>query len=422
MWVFLGQVGVALGGLAGVKILTHLLNPHEFGRFSIANTVILLVGSNVFGPLGQGLMRYWTISQNREQLADYVALSAKYIKVLFQSIVLVSFLFGLILFISQARNWTWLIVSSIVSGAFTGWAGTRLSILMAARKRKYVSLINVLTAFAKPGVAAVLLMLIAFQADIAVLGFLLAVCGSAVVAEYSFRKTASSKLSEIKGEQADSHDGNLGRSILSFSKPFFIWSFFAWAHQSCDKWALLTFQGPDIVGAYTVIAQLALYPLVFGSGLLSSFFIPIAYERAGGLQTKEAVVSGNKILFAMVGLYIAGSFVLILLFYLFHRPLVLFVSNENYVQYSNYLPMLTGAWSLYYLGQILSGFGLLANKPTLYIIPILFCGLLTTVTAFYLASIAGVLGIIWALGITGLFYASWCMLIAKRLIDSPKAV
>ena len=122
MWVFLGQVGVALGGLAGVKILTHLLDPHEFGRFSIANTVILLVGSNVFGTLGQGLMRYWTISQNREQLADYVALSAKYIKVLFQSIVLVSFLFGLILFISQARNWTWLIVSSFVSGAFTGWA------------------------------------------------------------------------------------------------------------------------------------------------------------------------------------------------------------------------------------------------------------------------------------------------------------
>ncbi len=186
--------GVALGGLAGVKILTHLLNPHEFGRFSIANTIILLVGANVFGPLGQGLMRYWTISQNREQLSDYIALSAKYIKVLFKSIVLVSFLFGLTLFIFQARNWTWLIISSMISGAFTGWAGIRLSILMAARKRKYVSLINVLTAFAKPGAAAVLLILIAFQADIAVLGFLLAVCVSAVVAEFSFRKTASFKL------------------------------------------------------------------------------------------------------------------------------------------------------------------------------------------------------------------------------------
>jgi O-antigen/teichoic acid export membrane protein len=422
MWVFIGQVGVALGGLAGVKILTHLLNPYEFGRFSIANTIILLVGSNVFGPLGQGLMRYWTISQNREQLVKYIALSAKYVKVLFQSIVLVSLFFGLAIFVSHARNWTWLIVSSIISGAFTGWAGIRLSMLMAARKRKYVSLINVLTAFVKPVVAAVLLMLIAFQADIAVLGFLMAACGSAFVAEYSFRKTASSRLSEIEREQGDNHDSNLGRSILSFSTPFFLWSFFAWAHQSCDKWALLTFQGPDIVGAYTVIAQLAFYPLVFGSGLLSSFFIPIAYERAGGLQTKEAVISGNKILFAMVGLYITGSVALISLFYFFHRPLVLLISNENYVQYSYFLPMLTGAWSLYYLGQILSGFGLLANKPILYIKPILFCGILATITTFYLASIAGVLGIIWALGVTSLFYASWCMFIAKRLIDAPKAI
>jgi len=67
MWVFAGQVGVAIGGLAGVKIMTYLLSPNEFGRFSIANTIILLFGSNIFGPLGQGLMRYWSISQHRGQ-------------------------------------------------------------------------------------------------------------------------------------------------------------------------------------------------------------------------------------------------------------------------------------------------------------------------------------------------------------------
>ena len=50
MWVFGGQVGVAVGGLIGIKILTHLLSPYEFGRLSIANIIILLISVNVFGP------------------------------------------------------------------------------------------------------------------------------------------------------------------------------------------------------------------------------------------------------------------------------------------------------------------------------------------------------------------------------------
>jgi len=310
---------------------------------------------------------------------------------------------------------------SMISGAFTGWAGIRLSILMADRKRKHVSLINVATACAKPIVAAILLMSIALRAEIAVLGFLMATCGSAIVAEYSFRKMASAKLPELLREQDDSQYSHLKRSVLVFSTPFFIWSLFAWAHQSCDKWALLTFHGTNVVGAYTVIAQLAFYPLVFGSGILSSFFIPIAYQSAGGLQSKDAVKSGNKILYKMVCLYIGGTVVLTLLFYFFNRQLVLLISNESYIEYAHFLPMLTAAWSLYYLGQILSGFGLLVNKPNLYIAPIISCGVLAIITTFYFASTAGIMGIIWALGITGLFYATWCMLIAKRLIDAPKA-
>ena len=65
LWVLGGQVGVAVGGLLGIKVLTHLLSPHEFGRLSLANTIVLLVGMVSFGPLSQGMMRYWSISLDR---------------------------------------------------------------------------------------------------------------------------------------------------------------------------------------------------------------------------------------------------------------------------------------------------------------------------------------------------------------------
>ena len=59
LWVFIGQLGMALGLLFGIKILTHFLDPLEFGRLALANTVVLLVGTNLFGPFGQGFMRFW---------------------------------------------------------------------------------------------------------------------------------------------------------------------------------------------------------------------------------------------------------------------------------------------------------------------------------------------------------------------------
>lgn len=420
-WVFGGQVGVALGGLIGIKILTHLLNPYEFGRLSIANIIILLVSANVFGPIGQGVMRYWSISQDRGEFADYIATSFKYIKLLVFYSAITTLLLGAVMSFSLWREWTWVFVFSILSGTLLGWSGIRLSSLMAARKRKNVAIINVSNAFAKPVMAAVFTFFIAFQAEFAVLGFLSVACVSTFFAELYFKKTADLKLKLAPIPKGNYNSQVLRKLILSFSYPFFIWSFFAWAHQSCDRWALLTFQGADVVGGYSVIAQLAYYPLIFGSAFLSSLLIPIAYERAGQLRSSAAVNAGNKILFAMVCLYVAGSAALVLFFYLFNRQLVLLISNENYVEYAYLLPMLTGAWSLYYLGQILSGFGLLANKPKIYIKPIIICGLLATMTTFYLASKTGVVGVIWALGISGLFYAFWCLLIAIKLIDSSKA-
>ena len=266
--------------------------------------------------------------------------------------------------------------------------------------------------------AAVLLGLIAFRADVAVLGFLIVSCVSAIYAEFHFRKTSRNKLSNLKIEPSNIQDDNLRYSILSFSKPFFIWGFFAWAHQSSDKWALLTFNGADTVGAYAVISQFAIYPLVFVSAFLSNFLIPIAYERAGGLQSEVSINSGKRILTGMVIVYLTGVVLLVSIFYFFHHQLILFISNEKYVQLSHLLPLLTCAWSLYYLGIVMSSFGFLLNKPNVYLAPILVSGILTTVTTFIFAYKFSMLGVIWALCITGFFYAVWCFLIAKRLITS----
>ena len=286
---------------------------------------------------------------------------------------------------------------------------------MADRKRKHVSAINVATAFAKPAMAGLLIIYWTDLADIAVLGFFLVAFVSAVITEFYYQRIANQRLSQLHDSEHLAPD-HLGKDILFFSRPLFIWGVFAWAHQSCDRWALLSFQGADTVGAYSVIAQLAFYPLVFASGFLSNFLIPIAYQRAGSLRSEASVSSGNNVLVAMVVLYFAGAVLLITIFYLFHHQLVLLISNDQYAQYSYLLPMLTVAWSLYYLGQMLAGFGMLINKPALYLRPIIISGALATIMTFSLSIKFGVVGVSVALGLAGLFYASWCLIIAKRLV------
>jgi len=76
----------------------------------------------------------------------------------------------------------------------------------------------------------------------------------------------------------------------------------------------------------------------------------------------------------------------------------------------------TFAWGLFYLGQMLSNFGMLANKPNVYILPIAISGITAVTSTFYLSSKFGPSGVIWGIGIAGCLYAFWCLLIAKRLL------
>ncbi|MBL7211878.1 MAG: lipopolysaccharide biosynthesis protein [Desulfobacteraceae bacterium] len=419
LWVFVGQLGTALGVLLGVKILTHFLDPLEFGRLALANTVVILVGTNLFGPLGQGFMRYWSISQDRGNVQEFAVISNRYARFLIFVVLGVS----LILFVLSAftgwLDWLVLITISLIVGAFTGYFGLRLSVFLAARKRKIVALVNTGTAFLKPFIATVFVVFLVSSADCVMWGYLVSTVVIMYIVEHLYRNNLKDALQAsppMRNPEAGS--SNLGREVLTFSWPFCVWGIFGWIHQSCDRWSLQAFHGSDVVGAFSVIALLAVYPLIFASGLLSNLFMPIAYERAGELYSLNAIKSASRLLFVMTGSYVFGALVLIVLFGIFHRVLVVLISNTNYVKFSYLLPALTISWAFFYLGEMLAGFGFLANRPKLYILPKLTSGTIAAISTFYLSSRIGPTGVVWGLGISGFIYAVWCAIIAFRLSSS----
>ena len=72
-WIVLGQVTAILGSLAGVRLLTELLDPAAYGELALGLTLASLVNQTVLGPLSNGITRFYAPAQERADLAGYLS-------------------------------------------------------------------------------------------------------------------------------------------------------------------------------------------------------------------------------------------------------------------------------------------------------------------------------------------------------------
>lgn len=414
-WVVIGQVGTALAGILGIKLLTNVLGPAEFGKLSLANTIVALISTNfLFGPLGQGLMRFWAISKSQGKLNRFYSVSNQ----LKQHTIVISIVVGAALAMAVAfikgMEWSALLAVSSAVGIFSGWLGLRISVFTAARKRPLVASLNIGNALFRPVIAACLVVLIYANAIWAMAGYLAAVLLLLLLAERFYHSIVSDTSAPVSISD-NSVTTDIRKDIISFSWPFAVWGAFGWVHLSCDKWALQFFHGPEIVGVFAVVSQLAVYPLIFGSGFLSTLIVPVAYERAGDLTQYQKVMSAYRLLAFIVIAYISGLVLLTWFFFIFHHKLILLISNIKFAEFSFLLPWITGAWGLFYLGQVLSNFGMLANKSSIYIAPKIATAIIAGISTFYLSPKYGVVGVVWGIALAGFVYAFWCFVIAIKI-------
>jgi len=135
-WVLLGQIGTATISILGIKLLTHVLNVGEFGRLSLANTIMGLIGTNLFGPLGQGLMRFWSIAKDRNNLEEFYILSNRFAKIVTYIALIITCVLAIVVSSLKGINWGILLILSCIIGTITGWLSLRLSIFTCNTSKK----------------------------------------------------------------------------------------------------------------------------------------------------------------------------------------------------------------------------------------------------------------------------------------------
>jgi len=421
LWVMAQQAGAVVAAFIGVKLLTRLLGPAEFGNLAVDNTIMSFVGTTAFGAFGQGLLRFHSVCSDQGQLRSFYALGHRLTVTLgLATFALVALAMALSWIVGQ-RGHVPSIAASSLAGLFAGLLGLKTTVFLASRQRKTVALLSVADALLRPLVASLLILAIAPKSLTALCGYCVATLAVFCLAELLYHREAGLAKGDPANKARDDADvGFLWKEMWAYSWPFVVWAGAGWVHLSCDRWVLRAFYGPAVVGAFAVVSQLSVFPLTFGSGFLTSLFGPIAFQRAGDLKGEGNLAGASRVLVLTTAIYVVGLAALVGIFAACHDWLVLLVSNESFLAYAYLLPWMTLAWGLFYLGQILVQWGFLVRKTASYIMPKCCAACIALVLSIALAPQKGPAGIVWALGAAGLVYAVWCGYIAVKVMMATR--
>jgi O-antigen/teichoic acid export membrane protein len=136
------------------------------------------------------------------------------------------------------------------------------------------------------------------------------------------------------------------RSALALGVPLFAITTAQWFVQSADRFFLVHYEGAAAVGVYGLGAAIASAVLAL-SAALSTVFLPIAVSLLGSpARLLKYVEECVRLTVLALGLCVAGAWVI-------GRPTLRVLAGPSYVAAGDVLPMMTVAYALFTLVQLL---------------------------------------------------------------------
>lgn len=402
-WVALDQAGTALASFAGVKILTGVLDPSTFGVYALALTIINMIHLNLFVPFGQTIIRFWGIYRARGAEAEFDGLLRAIDRGCIRAFCVLSALVGAAVSLCCSVSLGCVVMLSFLIGLLNGLFGLKQSVCLAERQRKKFALFNILINTMRPlgAIAAVMLYAPRQNAAVALLGMLAGGAGAYTIihATFTLKTRAREAAFELPRERY--------REILAYASPFIVWGLSGWIYLSVDRWCAGLVLGVEGVGLLAVVSQVAMYPLAFGSGFLSSLFMPIAFQKAGALTDRAAIGKAISIPLISACAFAAGAAILAAIFGVWHREVIILLSRTRYTALSSLLPVMTLAWAMFFLAQAITQCGQVLNNTKAFMVPKSASTLLMGLCTYGMARVYGAEGIAWGMLTGGAVYVLW---------------
>lgn len=325
--VFIGQFSSALGLLVSVKVFTDLLEPQLYGILSLLLTFIILSNQMIYGPLGAGLQRFYSIGLRKGLLPQFfseVKLLGGIASAL--SVVCTVMCFSLFFDSNDAVDMQTLLCVTFI-GMFSGLTSLFNAVANAARRRSFVAIHSSIEAWGK----LLLALLFTFIFGATISSFLNGYLCSVVLVLIS--QTCFFNRPRNKNQSKRSAKKHFTLDVLKFVAPFSFFGFFTWGQSASERWALELAVDTQSVGLFAVIVQLGYYPMSFLSSVTTQYFAPILYSQfdngSDSLTRRTNSIAGVLVLFTAV------CFILSLALY---ENIFSFLLSPKYQSVSVYFP------------------------------------------------------------------------------------
>lgn len=360
-WIATGQVATVIGGIAGIKVLTSLLAPEQYGALALGLTLAALSQQVWAGPLQQAVNRYVVPYLQTGRLPTLIATGTfVYVRIalaqailLFCGIVAAGAMFHLDRGLQQALLLGVLLAA--VQPAFELPQG----IYVQLRQRRMVALYQGVSALARPMMAAALILAFGANAAWAMLGTLIATLA----------------LAGIQGRQimvlgrGGANSKELGWNLLRFAAPYLTWGTLSWGVTAGDRWILGLTSTAEVVGFYVVAFQVStIIPRMAGQ-LVSGFIVPILNEMVGAgneqSKVKQAVFMNGMVMLGVTVVGVIGAMGMSI----FGKDIVALLTGPGYSKIAFALPWLFAGGAMYEVAYLCFGVGPLLFRPNEFMRP-----------------------------------------------------
>ncbi len=324
-WVAAGIGLSTIGTFAGVRLLTSVMSPEEYGRLALAVSLALgLVYSFGIGG-GEGLIRFFPIAkQDGAAVWYWRALRRCFAGVTVLTAVLAVLTAGSVRALGFAPQRILLWTMTVLFGGALTLHTLAFSLHTGARNRKNVSAHQCLYEWGRFLAAFSLLLLWRNHAGAVMSGFFAAVCVVIVSEWFWARKLILSTWSREPSPLDRTAD------FFGYFWPMVVAGLLFWLQMFADRWALQAFCSLEEVGVYFALYQISYSPMIHVSKFLAGFLGPVLYGRSGDgsdrEQSLQTLVINERVSLILLGIILAGFAVALLI----GRPVCSLLVDSGY--------------------------------------------------------------------------------------------
>jgi O-antigen/teichoic acid export membrane protein len=410
-WIAAGQAIAVVGSLIGVKYLTELLNPVEYGELALAMTLAALVSQTLLSPLSAGATRFYSLALEKNTLKSYFEAIAKLSLIAGMAVIVFSLIVTVILASYGQTKWAWITFCAFIFSILSGYNAILNGIQQAARQRLIVSFHQGLDTWGRFVIAIILMLWLGATSTIALIGYVFGAM-LVLVSQFIF-------IGKILAKNDISQKKELwGKKVWEYSWPFCFWGIFTWAQLASDRWALEIYSSTKDVGFYAILFQIGYFPMSMVTGVITELLTPIFFQRSGDASDarRNSDVRKMSLYLTLTSLLITS--VAFLITYVFHEIIFKILVAKEYHSISYLLPWMTLTGGIFAAGQTMALKLMSQMKTQIMLLPKIITAITGVGLNFIGAYLWGLEGVIISGILYSLSYLAWMCILSKHKINT----